>query len=255
MVLVAFLTFLLTTHIAGTLVHRFFAHRCFQTSRLSTLLLYVFCSLQTRPIQWASLHRRHHRHSDTDLDPHPPGRKGFLYAYVGWLTDRENFGTQLEYVRDWAAEFPELLLLDLVVRMGNRVQRLGFFLAGATAKYILLLLWPTPPTIVLQCQAELASQAAQVGHAAAVHMSLLFNAYAHQVSDNNAGVHAYASKDLRSRAFALISSGESYHNRHHKFPRLAQNAPHWHQDWVFWCIRFAERLELVWKVQTSPKRD
>lgn len=161
-----------------------------------------------------------------------------MYAYVGWLTDRENFGTQLEYVRDWAAEFPELLLLDLVVRMGNRVQRLGFFLAGATAKYM-----------------ELASQAAQVGHAAAVHMSLLFNAYAHQVSDNNAGVHAYASKDLRSRAFALISSGESYHNRHHKFPRLAQNAPHWHQDWVFWCIRFAERLGLVWKVQTSPKRD
>ena len=32
-VLVAFLTFLLTTHIAGALVHRFFAHRCFQTSR------------------------------------------------------------------------------------------------------------------------------------------------------------------------------------------------------------------------------
>lgn len=68
----SFLSFMLITHLSGTLTHRFFAHRCFCTSRGFTWILYAFCSLQTPPIWWSSIHRRHHRQPDSDTDPHPP---------------------------------------------------------------------------------------------------------------------------------------------------------------------------------------
>ena len=71
----SFLSMMLITHLSGTLTHRFFAHRCFCTSRGFTWVLYAFCSLQTPPIWWSSIHRRHHRQTDSDTDPHPPGEK------------------------------------------------------------------------------------------------------------------------------------------------------------------------------------
>ena len=51
--------------------HRYFAHRAFESSRP---LRFVFAVLgctagQRGPLWWASHHRQHHIHSDTELDP------------------------------------------------------------------------------------------------------------------------------------------------------------------------------------------
>lgn len=265
----SFLSCMLLTHLSGTLAHRFFAHRCFCTSRGATWVLYAFCSLQTAPIWWSSLHRRHHRHTDTDTDPHPPGVKGFGYAYLGWLTDRENFATRLDYLRDWADAHPELLLLELVADVGSFVRRTCIMpLWAAAAKYALHTQWADAPDVFIHCQAMLVMAAASAGAIFAVHMSLCFNAYAHQASDAHAeppgpgvgesttvgayvqpqGRRPFAAKDLRATWFAYLSSGESYHERHHKSPRLAQNSPRWREDWVYWCIWCMERAGLAWKV-------
>ena len=91
-------------------------------------------------------------------------------------------------------------------------------------------------------------QAASIGAIFAVHMSLLFNAYAHQASDENEDGRPYVAKNLRGKWFDYLSSGESYHERHHKWPRLAQNSPRSREDWVYWFIRCMERVGLVWKV-------
>jgi stearoyl-CoA desaturase (delta-9 desaturase) len=70
--------------------HRYFAHRAYKTSRAWQLLLAVLgaTTMQNGPIWWASVHRRHHKHSDGPSDPHSPRRRGFWYAHIGWNFDR-----------------------------------------------------------------------------------------------------------------------------------------------------------------------
>lgn len=70
-------------------LHRIVSHRAIQVrSYLKPVLLWLasLC-LQGSPLGWAAIHRGgHHRHSDTERDPHTP-RKGWLYSYHGWLHD------------------------------------------------------------------------------------------------------------------------------------------------------------------------
>ena len=100
----------------------------------------------------------------------------------------------------------------------------------------------------------LAKGASMLGRTFAIHMSLLFNAYAHvdhgthDTAKCDAG-HSCCAQDICSRAFAFISSGESYHAWHHKNPMLAQNSPVWQEDWTFWFIQALEKVGLVWNVR------
>src|SRR5262245_28625999 len=77
--------------------HRLFAHRSFATSRpVEWILMILGCAAgQSSPFFWIATHRLHHRHSDTDDDPHSPhtanGRplgpwRGFWHAHFGWLS-------------------------------------------------------------------------------------------------------------------------------------------------------------------------
>jgi hypothetical protein len=71
--------------------HRYFAHRSYRTSRAFQLLLAPLgaTAIQNGPIWWASVHRRHHKHSDSHGDPHSPVFRGFWYAHLGWNFDIE----------------------------------------------------------------------------------------------------------------------------------------------------------------------
>lgn len=69
--------------------HRLLSHRSWNApkwfERLGTLIG-AYGSVGS-PIAWVALHREHHRHSDTELDPHAPKHKGF--AMVQWFAARE----------------------------------------------------------------------------------------------------------------------------------------------------------------------
>jgi stearoyl-CoA desaturase (delta-9 desaturase) len=76
--------------------HRYLTHRGFSAGRTVRIVLAVARSmaLEASPIQWVADHRRHHRFSDKEGDPHSPWRygtgfgqlaKGFFYSHVGWL--------------------------------------------------------------------------------------------------------------------------------------------------------------------------
>ena len=80
--------------------HRYFTHRAFRAKRWLRVSLAVAGSMaiQGSVIQWVADHRKHHRFSDRDGDPHSPWRygrtaraltKGFFYSHVGWLFDWE----------------------------------------------------------------------------------------------------------------------------------------------------------------------
>lgn len=63
--------------------HRYLCHKSFETGILRHHLLMVLGCMNCfgSPISWAAIHRSHHVHSDTDLDPHggalPPWRVWF----------------------------------------------------------------------------------------------------------------------------------------------------------------------------------
>jgi stearoyl-CoA desaturase (Delta-9 desaturase) len=78
--------------------HRYLTHRSFRAKRWVRVSLAVCGSMaiQGSPIQWVADHRKHHRFSDKEGDPHSPWRygtdfkavsKGFFYSHVGWLYD------------------------------------------------------------------------------------------------------------------------------------------------------------------------
>jgi stearoyl-CoA desaturase (delta-9 desaturase) len=64
--------------------HRYFSHRSFTTTKIWHYLLGFFSTLTaTSPITYASIHRHHHVHSDTDQDVHSP-RRDFWYSALYW---------------------------------------------------------------------------------------------------------------------------------------------------------------------------
>src|SRR5205823_1327855 len=65
--------------------HRLLTHRSFQTPRFVEYILTALGSLanQGGPLQWVAVHRIHHKHSDTEGDPHSP-RDGVWWAHLLW---------------------------------------------------------------------------------------------------------------------------------------------------------------------------
>ena len=59
---------------------------------------------------WASKHRHHHLHSDTETDVHSPRHKGFVYSHLGWIFSRKNDAADLVKIADFA-RYPELMWL------------------------------------------------------------------------------------------------------------------------------------------------
>jgi len=90
--------------------HRYFTHSSFKAVRALRVGLAVAGSLAVEGpvIRWVADHRRHHRYSDKDGDPHSPWRygatipaliKGLCFAHIGWLFDVEQTD-QRQYAPD-----------------------------------------------------------------------------------------------------------------------------------------------------------
>jgi stearoyl-CoA desaturase (delta-9 desaturase) len=94
--------------------HRYFAHRSYKTSRAFQLVLAMLgaTSMQNGPLWWASVHRRHHKHSDTPDDPHSPVPRGLWYAHLGWNFDLDRpLHDERSNVTD-LTRYPELRFVD-----------------------------------------------------------------------------------------------------------------------------------------------
>src|SRR5215469_2339964 len=90
-------------HIGGITIgfHRYLAHKSFSTSRFFEGMLLITGSMGGEgPIMdWVTTHRRHHKFSDRDGDPHSPNLKGsslgaqlrgLWYAHMPWMLSDES---------------------------------------------------------------------------------------------------------------------------------------------------------------------
>lgn len=66
--------------------HRLWSHRSYKAKWPARLILAICNTIanQASIMNWSIEHRIHHRHSDTDADPHNMSR-GFFYSHMGWL--------------------------------------------------------------------------------------------------------------------------------------------------------------------------
>lgn len=88
----------------GIFIHKYWCHRSFETYPWIARLGAYFGMLAGTgsPVMLAGVHiGYHHKHSDTDLDPHSPTR-GFWWSYFGWLNHKWNFnkGIIMRIVKD-----------------------------------------------------------------------------------------------------------------------------------------------------------
>lgn len=214
----------------GAGYHRYFAHRTYKTSRAFQFVLALLAqsSAQRGVLWWASKHRRHHKHSDTELDAHSPVRRGFFYAHLGWFFTPRHDATELETIPDFA-RFPELRWLD----------RHPYLPAVALAAVTFLLAgWPG--LVVGFCWSTVL-----VWHA-----TFSINSLAHVI-----GRRRYVTGDeSRNNWFlALLTMGEGWHNNHHAYQSsVRQGFRWWEYDPTFYLLKGLSWLGIVWDLHAPP---
>jgi stearoyl-CoA desaturase (delta-9 desaturase) len=220
--------------------HRYFTHGSFKAVRGFKVLLAIAGSsaLEGPVITWVSDHRRHHKFSDREGDPHSPWRfgddwkaliKGLGYAHMGWLFDEEKTSAE-KFSPDWLAD------RDIV----KLSKGFGWIVFGSLAAPILI--------------GGLWSWSWQGAVTAFFWASLVRVAFLHHVTWSiNSICHTFGKEEFEVRDksrnvnwLAILSFGESWHNLHHADPTCARHGVLRGQiDIAARCIWAAERLGLA----------
>jgi stearoyl-CoA desaturase (delta-9 desaturase) len=223
--------------------HRYFSHRTFQTSRVMQFLFAILglTSLQRGPLWWASHHRFHHQHVDTEKDLHSPRHFGFWWSHMGWMTVSTNLSTDYQRVPDFV-KFPELVFLnrfDWVVpllyfmALYGLGEALAFWLPELKANGIQFLAW-----------------GGFISTVALLHATLTINSLSHVF-----GSQRYKTgDDSRNNWFlAILTMGEGWHNNHHRYPGSVRQGFFW-QEWdpTYYILLLMNKLGLVWDLHPVP---
>jgi len=211
--------------------HRYFAHRSYKTSRPFQFLLALLGTTATQkgPLWWASTHRLHHKHSDTERDVHSPMRRGFWWSHMGWWLSREHENTDLSLIPDFAG-YPELRWVEKWNVIGVAAIIGGLLAFGGVDAF----LWGY---VVSTC--------------ALMHGTFTINSLSHVF-----GSRRYATTDTSRNNFllALITMGEGWHNNHHHYMSSANQGFYWWEiDVSFYILKGLEKVGLVWELRAVPE--
>src|SRR4029077_4430308 len=197
----------------GAGYHRYFSHRAYSTSRAFQFVL-AFMSQTTAQksvIWWASKHRHHHLHSDTEQDVHSPRHSGFFYSHVGWIFSRKHDLADLKNVSDLTS-FPELRWLHEYELAPAVALGIFCFVIAGWPGLVVGFLWST----VL-----------------VYHATFCINSLAHV-----RGSQRYVTGDdsRNNLGLALLTMGEGWHNNHHAYQSSARQGFRWWEIDASWYI-------------------
>jgi stearoyl-CoA desaturase (delta-9 desaturase) len=223
--------------------HRYFSHKAFRTSRAAQFLFAVLGASagQRGPLWWASHHRHHHVHADSERDAHSPRRHGFSWAHAGWFMARENFATRAEFVPD-LARFPELRFLDRFDVLVPALLAAALFGAGAWLEAMHPALGTSGPQLLVWGFA--------ISTVVLYHATFTVNSLAHSW-----GRRRYRTRDdsRNNLWIALATLGEGWHNNHHHYPGSARQGFYWWEiDLTYYALKAMVALGLVWDLRPVP---
>ena len=211
--------------------HRLWSHKTYKAHPILRVFLAFggALALQNDILNWASDHRRHHRHvDDNKKDPYSAGR-GFWFSHIGWIlrnyeSASNDFSNVQDLKRDPIVMWQHRNYLSLVLLANIALPAfLGFIngdiIAGLLLGGLLRLV---------------------INH----HTTYLINSLAHMW-----GKQTYSNQvSARDNPFlALITFGEGYHNYHHTFQWDYRNGVKWwHFDPTKWIINLLSRVGLTY---------
>ena len=232
--------------------HRLFTHRSFKVSRPMRVLFAVLGSAAAEGpvIDWVATHRKHHRYSDVDGDPHSPhvghgsgwrgAVQGFFHAHIGWVFSDMEVADEQIYAKDLLADpwvrfvdrtFVLWVFAGLALSFGLGVALTGTVVGGLTG-----LLWGGAARIFLL-------------H----HSTFSINSVCHFFGRRDFDTH-----DESRNVFwlAIPTWGEAWHNNHHAFPTSYRHGlRRWQIDPSAGMIRLLEMSGLAWDVvRVDPER-
>jgi stearoyl-CoA desaturase (Delta-9 desaturase) len=214
----------------GAGYHRYFSHRAYRTSRTFQFVLAFLSqsSAQKSVLWWASKHRHHHLHSDTQTDIHSPRHRGFIYSHLGWIFARRNDATDLTKIADFARQ-PELMWLHKYELVPPLVLASVCYGVGGWPGLVVGFFWST----VL-----------------VYHATFCINSLAH-VSGRRRYVTADDSRNNWPLAF--FTMGEGWHNNHHAYQSsVRQGFKWWEIDATFYILKVLSFFGVVWDLKTPP---
>ena len=236
--------------------HRLCTHKAFRTP---AAIRYIFAvagsmAVQGPVIRWCGEHRKHHHHSDTELDPHSPhmgengswgeGFKATMYgayhAQFGWLlAARSRAGRGLgKYTKDLRLD-PVLVAANrqflFWVAMGLVIPAiLGGVLTMTFMGALMGFLWGGLVRILL-----------------VHHVTWSVNSVCHLW-----GMKPFDSHDesRNNPIVGILAFGEGWHNNHHAFPTSARHGLRWWElDLSYVLIRALALVGLAKDIKVPDK--
>ncbi|NGO41428.1 acyl-CoA desaturase [Streptomyces ureilyticus] len=237
-------------HMAGITIgfHRYLAHKSFKTSRFFEGALMIAGSMGGQgPIMfWVTTHRRHHRFSDHEGDPHSPNLhgpgvlgklRGLWHAHMPWMLSDET--------SRWTVFAPDVL----------RDRQLMFYHRTYLYWLALGLLIPTVGGLVV-------GGSLMAGFTAFVFGGLARIFVANQAAwcvgsiSHMWGGRPFDNGDRSANNWpvAVFTFGEGLQNNHHAFPGSYKHAVRaWEPDLSGWVLTTLGKVRVVWDLRQPDK--
>ncbi len=221
--------------------HRLLTHRSFKTPKWFEYVLTICGCLawQGGPVTWVGVHRLHHKHSDSDMDPHSP-QHGFTWGHMLWtLHDKLEGIVAKDAAKDLLRD-RGLRLLDKYFWVPQFVLTAVLFGIGtALGGWQLGLSWVV--------------WAVALRTVLVFHFTWFVNSAAHTWGYQN--YEETGEKSTNLWWVALVSFGEGWHNNHHAHPRSAAHGLRWFEfDLTYWTIKALSWVGLAHTV-VMPRED
>jgi stearoyl-CoA desaturase (delta-9 desaturase) len=224
--------------------HRLLSHRSYRTGRLFQFLLAFVgtASYQKGPLWWASHHRRHHLHVDTEADLHSPITRTLWQSHVGWFMSRDSEPTDVRLIPNllkyrelrWLDKYYQLPPLMLAAATFLLGLLLGRYFPGLGTSGWQMLVWGFFVSTVLLYHGTFTVNS--IAH--------LFGSRRFETADNS----------RNNLLVALITLGEGWHNNHHHYPSSERQGFRWWEiDVSHYVLQTLAWAGIVHDLRKPPK--
>lgn len=216
-------------------LHRYMAHRMFSMSVFWERFFYLFTfvtqgSSFLHPKSYAQLHLEHHKHSDTEEDPHSPH---IFEDVISMMTNTARIYTEFKNgTRQSSSPYIQNLpTWDTVDRLGNNIGVRLLFCMAYVAVYVLFA--PSAWFFLLL----------------PIHflMGPIHGAFVNWCG-HKYGYRNYKTNDKSKNTFPwdILFVGETFQNNHHRYPNRLNFATRWYElDPAYPIIWTMGRLKIL----------
>jgi len=219
-------------------LHRLFAHRGYKATRWFQFFVGFLgaAACQGGPLWWAAHHRKHHKYSDLDEDPHSPIAKSIFFSHMGWVLTPGVRSADVSVMKDWF-KYPEIRLLDRFELVPAFMQAGLCYLIGeltGTGGWSCVVWGFLASTVFLY------------------HCTFLVNSVCHLM-----GTRRFETTDASRNNWwvAILTFGEGWHNNHHHYPSSARQGFKWYEfDPTYYMLKVLSWFGIVWDLRQPTER-